>query len=364
MVITRNLRWVTLLATLSCAWAADARNGALVLEQQGCQQCHAVRGQGLGHETPQVAPDLAGRLAPTYGPHTLASALWNHTPAMWAELSARGIAPPNATESDWKDLFAYLYSLQFSEPSGEVGRGKQVLESKRCTGCHSLSKTPTGRGPSVTDWAHVDDPVVLVDHLWKHAAAMKTTFARNKVEWKTLKGQDLMDITAYAQNLQSLVPNLQISLPPPETGKPLFDANCGVCHQDFLSLAMKLRNQTRMDIAARIWNHQQKMTKLHMLGPEDMGKILAYVWQLQFDGPPGNRALGQKAFIDKGCVECHQRPLNGEGHISAFSFVTAGWGPARQAHQRMLTGGVPWPSLSPADVSNLVAYLNSRHTAQ
>src|SRR5512142_1032015 len=105
MAMTRNLSWVILLSVASCIRAADARNGAMVLEQQGCQQCHPVRGQGLGHEPPQVARDLGDRLAPTYGPHSLASALWNHAPAMWAEFSANAMPPPTATESDWRDLF-------------------------------------------------------------------------------------------------------------------------------------------------------------------------------------------------------------------------------------------------------------------
>jgi len=160
----------------------------MVLEQQGCQQCHPVRGQGLGHEPPQVARDLGERLAPTYGPHTLASALWNHTPAMSAQFSAQGVMPPAASESDWQDLFAYFYSLQFAEPPAEAGRGKRVLESKRCTECHSLTKTPTARGPSIPDWAHMDDPVVLLYQMWNHASSMKRTFASAKIEWKTLNG--------------------------------------------------------------------------------------------------------------------------------------------------------------------------------
>jgi mono/diheme cytochrome c family protein len=332
----------------------------MVLEQQGCQQCHAVRGQGLGHEPPQVARDLGERLAPTYGPHTLASAVWNHTPAMWAEVSANGMPPPAATESDWQDLFAYFYSLQFSEPPAETGRGKRVLESKRCTDCHSLTKTPSGRGPSVPDWAHMDDPVMLVYQMWNHASSMKRAFGSNRIEWKTLTGRDLVDLTAYVQNVQKQIPNQQFSLPAPEAGKPLFDANCGLCHRDSNSLAMNLRNKTWMDIGAGIWNHSQKMPTIRMADPDDMRKILAYVWQLQYDGPPGNRALGQKAFVEKGCTECHRNPAMGGKRITAFSIVAAAWGPTRRAHQEMLDQRGLWPSLSPADVSNLVAYLNSR----
>jgi len=114
-----------------------------------------------------------------------------------------------------------------------------------------------------------------------------------------------------------------------------------------------------MDIGAGIWNHAQKMPAVRMVSSDDMRKVLAYVWQPQYDGPPASRVLGQKAFLDKGCAECHQGPTNGGKRVTAFSIVAAGWGPARQAHQRMLTRGGRWPNLSPADVSNLVAYLNS-----
>lgn len=149
-----------------------------------------------------------------------------------------------------------------------------------------------------------------------------------------------MDLTAYVQNVQNLVPNGEFSLPAPETGQPLFDANCGLCHRDTMSLAMKLRNKTWMD--------------------GDMRKLLAYVWQMQYDGSPGSRVLGQKAFVDKGCIECHQGPIGKGKSITAFSIVAAAWGPTRTAHHLMLEKGAPWPNLSPADVSNLVAYLNSR----
>jgi mono/diheme cytochrome c family protein len=335
-----------------------------VLEQQGCQQCHPVRGQGLGHEPPQVARDLGQRLAPTYGPHTLASALWNHTPAMWGELAARGVTPPAATETDRQDLFAYFYSLQFAEPPAEAGLGKQVLVNKRCTDCHALSKESTGRGPSVPDWAPMEDPVVLVYQLWNHASSMKRTFAAHKIEWKTLTGRDLVDLTAYVQNVQKLAPNRTFSLPSPESGKPLFDGNCGVCHRDSLSLAMNLRNKTWMDIGADMWNHAKKMPTVRMVDPGDMRKILAYVWQLQYVGPAGNRTLGQKTFVEKGCAECHRDPVPGGKPITAFSIVAAAWGPGRQAHQRILARGSAWPALSPADVSNVVAYLNARNPAR
>jgi mono/diheme cytochrome c family protein len=131
-----------------------------------------------------------------------------------------------------------------------------------------------------------------------------------------------------------------------------------------MSLAMKLRNKTWMDIGADIWNHSQKMPTVRLVSPGEMRKLLAYVWQLQYDGPPGSRVLGQRAFADKGCIGCHQGPIGQGKRITAFSIVAAAWGSARTAHHRMLEQGVPWPNLSPADISNLVAYLNSRSPAR
>jgi hypothetical protein len=48
--------------------------------------------------------------------------------------------------------------------------------------------------------------------------------------------------------------------------------------------------------------------------------------------------------------------------ITAFSIVAAALGPG-SAGASMLEQGVPWPNLSPADVSNLMVYLNARDPA-
>jgi mono/diheme cytochrome c family protein len=109
------------------------------------------------------------------------------------------------------------------------------------------------------------------------------------------------------------------------------------------------------------------MPTVRMVSPDDMRKLLAYVWQLQYDGPPGSRVLGQKAFADKVCAGCHQsgiRTLKGGKPVTAFSIVAAAWGPARLAHHKIVAQGAAWPKLSPADVANLVAYLNSRDPAR
>ena len=359
---------VLILAALpACVWAADVRNGAKVLEDQDCLQCHTVRQQGLGHEPARIGPDLGERLAPTYSPSILASLLWNHTPAMWKSMADRRVTVPSATETDWQDVFVYLYSLQFFEPPAEVNRGKQVLQSKRCTACHSLpNASPSGRGPSIEEWAPADDAVAIAAHLWNHAASMKREFAKSKIPWKALTARDLMDITAYVQSVRSEAPRQDFLLTQADEGKTLFDNRCAICHREPMkTFAVDLRNKTVLDIGASLWNHMQYMP-LIPLPPDDMRKVLAYAWQLQYDGPGGSIALGQRAFVQKRCAECHRDPLTGmprsprpEKTFTAFSMVALSWGPGREMHRQMQDANIPWPTLTPAEVLNLAAYMNS-----
>ena len=114
---------------------ADAQRGENRLRSQStCLECHRLRGEGAG-----TARDLSQRLTSIYTPAALASVLWNHTPAMWSEMSARVVTRPQLSDAEWEDVFAYLYSLQFFDQPGDARRGRRVFQSKDCSGCHSVS---------------------------------------------------------------------------------------------------------------------------------------------------------------------------------------------------------------------------------
>jgi len=127
----RTIRVVSLMAAASiCVWAGDAQRGSLVARRVGCLECHAVGGHGVGHETPSgtMAPNLSENLMPTYTPSALASTLGNNTPAMWRETAGRNVDSPVATAEEWEDVFARLYSLQFSET--RRGQARQIRVRK------------------------------------------------------------------------------------------------------------------------------------------------------------------------------------------------------------------------------------------
>jgi len=346
------------------AIAGDAQHGAVVVMQEGCLECHTVQGSGAGHEPAGVpgARDLADKLMPTYTPSALASALWNHTPAMWRSMAERSVAQPAAKEADWDDLFTWIYALQFSEQPGEVARGKAAFESNGCASCHS--------GEIVRQWSPFDDPVVLVYRLWTHSSAMRPQMVNRRTPWPIMTGRDFMDITAYIQTTQRQLVASHFALPDPSTGRLTFVQKCGVCHTGPMALENRVSNQTWIDLGAAMWNHSPLMQAaaqpLPAVNLAEMRSILSYVWETQYQGPRGNRALGERVFEKAGCISCHRSPGTGapmrpgaRNSYAPWSMVALGWGPARTMHQQMIANGTPWPTLSPADMNDLTAYLNS-----
>lgn len=349
------------------SWAGDAQRGAAVLSREQCLECHTVNGQGMGHEPPvgTRAPDLAGNLVATYRPTALASAMWNHTVDMWREMLARRATPPTATEAEWQDVFAYLYQLRFAEKPAEFGRGKHAFEANGCAGCHSLTPPSNGAGKPVSEWAPVDDPVALVWQMWNHAATMNVKTNISEKPWPILTGRDFLDLTAWLQYEQKLAPERHFSLPEPATGQLAFDENCQTCHTGPNALQVTTTNQTFMDLGAGMWNHAPLM-KIHAIPQPEMRKILAWVWELQYVGPAGNRANGEHVFEGAGCVNCHRSPANGApmrprktNEFTPFSMIALGWGEARQMHLEMVKKGMAWPKLSPDDMNDLLAYMNT-----
>lgn len=370
----RAIRIISMMTVASlCAWAGDAQRGALAVEREGCLECHAVGGGGAGHETPPGtgAADLAENLMSTYTPSALASALWNHTPAMWRTMSAKQVGRPVARATDWEDVFTWLYSLQFSEEPAEASRGKLAFASNQCASCHAVTADGGNRpGKPVAAWAQMDDPVVLAYQLWSHASRMSKEFAERKTPWPIMTGRDFMDLTAYVQYAQHRLPETHFSLPEAADGRLVFAEKCLQCHIGPMALENRASNQTFMDLGAGMWNHAPLMATAKKPVPEltqdEMKSILAYTWETQYQGPKGNRAAGERVFETAGCVSCHRSPGDGapmrpvmRGEFTPWSMVALSWGPARTMHQQMLDKGMSWPRLTPEDMNDLVVYLNT-----
>lgn len=350
-----------LLATT--AFAGDAQRGAEVLRRENCLECHNIHGQG-GHS----APDLARRAVERYTPAVLASVMWNHAPAMWGAMAAKDMNPPKLSVQDADDLFAYFVSVRFFDHPGEAERGKQLFTGKDCSQCHSLQEPVSGPGKPVSQWTVFGDPVLLVSEMWNHSGQMYKAFSEHKKKWPVLTGQDLSDLTVYLKNLPGMPSNpSRLELADPAAGQALFDDTCKKCHQGSLSLDNRLQNKSLTDIAADMWNHAPRMTTAPTIGPEEMRKIVAYVWLRQFLEPGGSAAKGEKVFTAKHCASCHNdassgapKLARGEQGFNPVTMISVLWTHGPKMQQQIKAKGFAWPSLSPEDISNLSAYLSTK----
>ncbi len=109
-------------------------------------------------------------------------------------MSNQVIARPLATDAEWEDVFAYLYSLRFPErdltsapqPEGNASRGKRVFETKRCVACHADSR---GRAVSPRP-GKVFTPYSFVALGWSSGRVVHTAMQQKRIRWPFLTDKD------------------------------------------------------------------------------------------------------------------------------------------------------------------------------
>ena len=341
---------------------ADARRGAELFGSEMCLRCHSVNGQGG-----RLGPDLGRRTDRDYSPALLASLMWNHGPAMWKAARADMIQLPPLSDAQAADLFAYFYSVRYFEKPGDAARGKRLFGAKHCENCHAMSGQ--GPGKTVAQWESLNDPIMLLTEIWNHTAQMRTAFAEKRIAWPRLTGQEMTDVLVYLQNLPH-VPRgaIAFSIAAPDAGKALFASKgCADCHQGKLALEGRLAQSTLTSVAAAMWNHAPEMLQMPpALNEEEMRSIVSYVWATQFFADHGNAGRGKGLFTQKNCTVCHNDPSSGAPSLargkdaySPVTMVAALWKHGPRMLERIEQKNLPWPRFSSAEMSDLVAYLNT-----
>lgn len=82
----------------------NARAGGAVFQQKGCSNCHSRDGR------PAIGPDLS-RSQAIRTPLGLATAMWNHAPAMYDRAQVQKIEWPGFENDEMRDLAEYLRKL-------------------------------------------------------------------------------------------------------------------------------------------------------------------------------------------------------------------------------------------------------------
>ena len=353
--------WSGLAATII---PGDARRGEQLFQSEQCIQCHRLNGKGG-----DLAPDLARRVDRNFTPAVMASLMWNHAPQMWATMKQEGAKKGSMTSQQAADLFAYFVSARYFEKPGDAARGKRAFAARHCADCHGITHSPVEAAPAVAKWESLADPMILAQQMWNHGPKMRAEFAKRKLAWGKITGQELTDMLVYLKNLpetRNLAQNL--SFPPSDSGEELFASKgCTECHTGSRALELLLKNQTLTDIAVDMWNHQPSMKNPPpTFSGEEMRQLISYIWARQYFGSAGNGGRGKNVFTAKNCATCHNDPASGAPKLakgkdaySDITMVAALWDHGPRMLDLMTSKGMAWPRFSAQEMSDLIAYLNS-----
>ncbi|MEO8591797.1 MAG: c-type cytochrome [Candidatus Solibacter sp.] len=342
--------------------AGDAKRGEQLFTSEQCVQCHSLKGKGG-----TLAPDLARRVDRDYTPSVMASLMWNHAPAMWAAMEKQGVKRSSMTPEKAADLFAYFVSARYFEKPGDAARGKLAFGTHKCAGCHGITTSPVGEAPPIAKWESLADPVILAQQMWNHGPKMRAEFAKRKLAWGKITGQELTDMLVYLRNLPETrdLPRT-FSFQPSEAGEKLFASKgCVECHTGKRALEVLLKNQTLTEIAVDMWNHQPSMKNPPPTFEKDeMSQIISYIWAKQYFRGNGNATRGKNVFAAKSCASCHEagaapKLAKGSDAHSDITMVAALWDHGPTMLASMKAKNLAWPRFTPQEMADVIAYLNS-----
>jgi len=335
----------------AAAIQGDSTRGAVLFEQQKCAACHSINGEGG-----RSGPDLAKLPGKRFSPVTLVADLWNHAPAMWTAMGAAGIENPKLTPQQSADLFAYLYVARFGGGPGDAGRGRKVFVSKGCAECHNITSPNSSGGAAVAKWESLVDVIELSRQLWVHSPEMRQAAADRGMKFREISTREMADMIAYLKSLPQTRP-LQAKFAPAsaETGETLFQVKgCAGCHKDASALVRGAAFSSAADFAVGMWNHSASMKKAAILRPEEMTRLVGFLFAKQFERMTGDASRGEHLLQAKDCNSCHKTAPSAS---TAYEMISAVWvhGPAMK--KASAEKKAVWPKLSEAEMADLMAVL-------
>ena len=356
----------------------DPMQGQALFVSKGCVSCHAVRGAGG-----RVGPDL-GRTAVKGSFYEIAAAMWNHALVMDEKMREFHVSRPTFEKNELADLLAFLYFLNYFDEPGDPRVGKVLFAEKHCIQCHGLGRVGGTSGPRLDTLPRGTPPLRIAQNLWNHGPVMVPAIRRMGLDVPEFRGSEILDLFAYLRSQgQRRAAGAFRSAGEAQRGRALFASKgCARCHAVLgagPSIGPDLgRAELRgsvTQLAGRMWNHWPAMSEamgaLGMAAPtfkqEELADVFAYIFISRYEGLKADRARGEAAYRQKGCVTCHGP--SGEGGMGpALRGVTTGeskervvqrmWNHAPQMWDRMGTQKIPWPRFDADDLGGLLAFLS------
>ncbi len=355
--------------------------GSRVFRVKGCAQCHAVNGVGGG-----IGPDLA-RIPRPRSFYDLAAALWNHFPRMARQMRRIKISRPHLYPRETADLIAFLYTLNYFDPPGDLKAGQRLFVEKRCVVCHQVGGTGGVVGPNLDFLKQYGSPIFVATAMWNHGPAMAEAMRARGITRPTFKGSELLDLIAHLKSASPAPVEEPLYVLPgrAEEGRQLFgEKQCRVCHsvrgkggEVGPDLAERGLHRSLTEFAASMWNKTPAMLQvmkargilLPQLRPQEMADIVAYLYSVRYFAEPGDPQQGSALVADKGCLKCHS--LRGKGGetagdlarpkrlLSPAAVVSVMWNHALVMEEQTGVEKRSWPQFSSKEMANLVSYLQS-----
>ena len=190
----------------------------------------------------------------------------------------------------------------------------------------------------------------------------------------------LFSTRAYAEASDQWLPS-----EPLVEGQRIFQGKlCSTCHraagdpQGERSAPDLVRDRSWrnvMQLAGNAWNHaptmmvqmQTRGIERPVLSPEDMGKLVAYLFYLNFLDDRGDAARGRALFEQRSCSGCHQ--MGGHGgtvgprldelktYASSIFIAQALWNHGPQMAAKMADQRLDRPRFEKDDVAHIVAFI-------
>ena len=177
--------------------------GRQLFTEKKCIICHQVGGTG-GVVGPNL--DLLKQFA---SPIYVASAMWNHVPAMAKVMKEKGVERPTFTPQELRDLIAFLAPATGGPPEGPLyvlpGRpeiGRELFVEKKCVQCHSVGGVGGKVGPDLVGLGVRRSPVEFAATIWNKAPAMMVQMAKHGITVPKLRPEDMADLVAYLYSVR------------------------------------------------------------------------------------------------------------------------------------------------------------------
>lgn len=360
--------------------------GSRVFGAKGCGACHAVN--GLGGD---IGPDL-GRTSGPRSYYDFAAAMWNHLPAMVERMGELGIQRPRLSPWEAGDLIAFLFWVNYFDPSGDAATGKRLFEEKRCLVCHQVDGVGGVTGPSLSFLHQYGTPIQIATALWNHGPAMSDAMRERGISRPTFTSSELVDLIAYLRDASPALPEESMYVLPgrAEAGRRGFEElGCVQCHRRpgrggglGPDLGARERQWSLLQFASAMWNKAPAMTSLMAASGIDvpqlrvgqMADIVAYLSSVRFFGESGSSARGSRHIRAKGCLECHSlNGQGGDGSVGDLAWTMGLDSPAAVIatmwNHRLITETkdgrrLSWPAVTAGEMADLAAFIQASSDVQ